>query len=409
MVTDNSVTNYLAAMKASAQDVAFAPALPQLKNSARLMIGITCDQTCLVLKNRLRMLRIAGFDITLVSSPGSRLRDTARAEGVSARSVPMRRGIAPLADSVSFLKLFWLMLWNRPQITDFSTPKAGLLGNVAAWMLCIPHRVYTLRGLRLEAVCGWKRTLLVWAERVACGCAHVVLCNSESLSQKAVVLGLTSPEKLRILGNGSSNGVDTDRFSPGVSDIRRRLHIGPDEPVLGFVGRLTRDKGLVELIIAFERVLAVYPNAWLLLVGWFDGSEDALEENWRLRIANHSRIRHVGFVDDPAPYYRAMDLLVLPTYREGFPNAVLEAAATGIPTIATECTGSRDSVISEVTGLLIPPENPGAIADAALGLIWNEQKRKRMGRAARRWVVDFYDQKKVLALAVAFYRSLLEE
>ena len=404
-MSDTLVRNCITSMP----ETVFAPAMQPLKRPVHLMVGITCDQTCLVLKNRLRMLRLAGFNITLVSSPGGRLLDTAKDENVSARSLPMVRGIAPLADFVSFLKLLWLMFWHRPQITDFSTPKAGLLGNVAAWILCIPHRVYTLRGLRLEAVAGWKQKLLVWTERVACGCAHVVLCNSESLSQKAVVLGLTSPNKLQILGNGSSNGVDIHRFCPGTSDVRRRLNIAQDESVIGFVGRLTKDKGLVELLIAFDQIIVTKPKAWLLLVGWFDGSEDALDERWRLHIAAHPRIRHVGFVEDTAPYYRAMDLMILPTYREGFPNVVLEAAATGIPTIATECTGSRDSVISEVTGLLIPPGDPDAIAGATLELLQNDHKRKRMGKAARQWVRDFYDQKKVLALAVMFYRSLLKE
>jgi len=408
-VADNSVTNYIAALQASEQDIALVRAASGIKNPAHLMIGITCDQTCLVLKNRLRMLRITGFNVTLVSSPGWRLQDTAKAEGVSAQSIPMMRGIAPIADTVSFFKLLWLMLRHRPQITDFSTPKAGLLGTVAAWVLRIPHRVYTLRGLRLEATFGWKRTVLVWAERTACRCAHVVLCNSESLGQKAVLLRLTSPEKLQILGNGSSNGVDISRFSPGLSDIRRQLNIRRGEPVIGFVGRLTRDKGLTELIIAFERILQVHPNAWLLLVGWFDVSVDALDETWRVRIAANRHVHHIGFVEDPAPYYRAMDLLVLPSYREGFPNVVLEAAATGIPTIATECTGSRDAVISEVTGLLIPPGNSDAIVDATLELLRDEQKRKRMGKAARRWVLDFYDQKRVLALAASFYHSLLKQ
>jgi len=409
MVTETLIVNHSAAIGTSEEELRSASTTRIVKKSVHLMVGITSDQTCLVLKNRLRILRMAGFKITLVSSPGRHLLETATAEGVAAKSLPMLRGIAPLADLVSFLRLLWLMLWRRPQITDFSTPKAALLGNVAAWILRVPHRVYTLRGLKLEATRGWKLKLLLAAERVSCATAHVVLCNSESLSQKAVILGLAPPGKLRLLGNGSSNGVDTERFSPGLSDVRRRLCIPDDEPVLGFVGRLTRDKGLVELLQAFDLILSHEPKAWLLLVGWFDGSDDALDEKWRLRTAVHARIRHVGFVEDTTPYYRAMDLLILPTYREGFPNVVLEAAASGIPTIATDCTGARDSVIDEVTGLLIPPGNAAAIAEAALELLQNDPKRKRMGKAARQWALDFYDQRKVLGLAVDFYRSLLEK
>ncbi len=135
---------------------------------------------------------------------------------------------------------------------------------------------------------------------------------------------------------------------------------------MGFVGRLTRDKGLPELVQAFDLILRAEPSARLLLVGWFDAAEDALDKELRARILNHPRMDCTGFVSDTAPYYRAMDVLVLPTWREGFPNVVLEAAATGIPVVTTECTGARDSVVPEVTGLLIPPGYPDAICEAVL-------------------------------------------
>jgi len=375
----------------------------------RLLVGITSDQTCLVLKNRLRALKKAGFDITLVSSPGQRLTETAMTEGVSSVALPMLRGIAPLADMGSFFKLLWVIFQCHPEITDFSTPKAGFLGNLAAWVMRVPHRVYTLRGLKLEGTCGWKLRVLLWSERTACSCAHVVLCNSESLCNKAESLHLASTRKIRLLGNGSSNGVDIKRFSPGPSDVRHRFRITEDEPVLGFVGRLTRDKGLAELLIAFEQILLTHPRAWLLLVGWFDGSDDSLENRWRVHIATHPRIRHTGFVEDTVPYYRAMDLMILPTYREGFPNAVLEAAASGIPTIATECTGARDSVIDGITGYLVSPGNSEAISVAALNLLDDSRKRQKMGMAARQWAADLYDQRKVLGLAAEFYHSLLRD
>jgi glycosyltransferase involved in cell wall biosynthesis len=219
----------------------------------------------------------------------------------------------------------------------------------------VPVRVYVLRGLKLETSTGLRRQILLGAERLAAACAHVVLCNSESLRVEALALGVAPAEKLQLLGDGSSNGVDMERFSPGPSDVRERLGLSSEAMVLGFVGRLTRDKGLPELIEAFEAILTREPEARLLLVGWFDASEDALGEGLRARIKNHPRIHYTGFVADTAPYYRAMDVMVLPTWREGFPNVVLEAAATGIPVITTVSTGSRDSVVPEVTGLLIPP------------------------------------------------------
>ena len=181
-----------------------------------------------------------------------------------------------------------------------------------------------------------KRRVLQFSEKLAAWCAHVVLCNSESLLEEAKGLGIAGRDKLCVIGDGSSNGVDTDRFCPGRSEVRSRLNIPASDPVVGFVGRLTQDKGVPELLEAFERVLNRFPNCWLLLVGWFDASEDALSVHLRARIADHPRIRHTGFVMDTAEYYRAMDLLILPTHREGFPNVVLEAAASGLPVVTTE-------------------------------------------------------------------------
>jgi glycosyltransferase involved in cell wall biosynthesis len=334
----------------------------------RLVIGVTSDQTCLVLRGRLRALRMAGFDVTLVSAPGEALTALGKEEEVAICALPMRRGISPVADAISFLAMCRILLRLRPAITDFSTPKAGFLGNVAAWMLGVPHRVYTLRGLKLEGSQGGKRRLLLWSERVAAWCSHVVLCNSFSLRSAALVLKIAPEIKLRLLGDGSSNGVDAERFSPSVSGVRKALGIDEGDLVLGFVGRLTKDKGLPELLMAFEEILRRESRCWLILVGWFDQAEDALELSWRGHIAGHRRIRYTGFVVDTVPYYRAMDVFVLPTHREGFPNVALEAAACGLPVITTESTGARDAVVPEVTGLLIPPGDPEAISDSVLRL-----------------------------------------
>jgi glycosyltransferase involved in cell wall biosynthesis len=220
-------------------------------------------------------------------------------------------------------------------------------------------------------------------------------------------MNIAPASKLVLLGEGSSNGVNLERFAPGPSDVREQFRIPRDAPVIGFSGRLTADKGLPELLEAFAAILRRVPDAYLLLVGWFDAAEDALSCGMRARIEGHPRIACTGFVDDTAPYYRAMDVMVLPSWREGFPNAVLEAAATGVPTIATDCTGACDAVIPDVTGLLVPAGSPNAICEAVLSLLRNPDQRKSMSRAARAWVAENYADRKVLRLTVAFYRSLL--
>ena len=377
------------------------------RGKPRLAIGVTSDQTCLVLRGRLRALRLAGFEVTLISAPGETLTRLAGEEGVNACPVAMRRGISPVADMISLVAIWRILQRLRPSITDFSTPKAGLLGNLAAWSLGIPHRIYTLRGLKLEGSKGVKRLLLLAAEQATARCAHRVLCNSLSLRAAAGVLRIAPERKLCLLGDGSSNGVDAEQFSPSESRVREALGISENDFVLGFVGRLTRDKGVPELLIAFEEILHREPRCRLLLVGWFDDAEDALERRWREHILSHPRISYTGFVLDTAPYYRAMDLFVLPTHREGFPNVALEASSCGLAVITTESTGARDAVLPEVTGLLIPPGIPEAIREAALALIADAGKRRRLGEAGRARVLERYTKERVLGLAVQFYRELL--
>jgi len=381
---------------------------PGFNRQPTVVLGVTTQELCLILGARLRVLRRAGFRVVLVSGPGELLERTASLTGVESVALPMRRCIAPFADLVALVRLWWILGKYKPDLVEFSTPKAGLLGMLASLLRGVPRRVYMLRGLKLERSRGLKRSILLSAERVACSCAHVVLCNSKSLRAEALALGLAPAAKLLVLGEGSSNGVDIDRFSPGPSVIRDQLSIPRDAPVVGFVGRLTRDKGLPELVEAFDRILLAEPAAHLLLVGWFDRAEDALDADSRHRILNHPRIHCSRFVSDTAPYYRSMDVMVLPTWREGFPNAVLEAQATGIPVVTTESTGARDAVVAEVTGLLIPPGYPEAIVESVLKLLRDPARRLQMGRAARAWVTAHYSEERVLGLTADYYRSLLD-
>ena len=374
-----------------------------------ILVGVTHAQTCLVLGARVRALRNAGFHVILLSSPGPLLEITAARERVERIAIPMQRSIAPIADLVALYRLWQLIGKYRPDLVEFSTPKAGLLGTFAAWLRGVPRRVYMLRGLKLETTSGFKRRVLLAAEQLAARCAHVVLCNSESLRAEALALRLAPASKLRLLGEGSSNGVDIERFSPGPSPVREQLGIPQSVPVIGFSGRLTRDKGLPELCKAFDRILSAEPSTRLLLVGWFDVAEDALDPGFRTRILSHPNIYCTGFVHDTAPYYRAMDLFVLPTWREGFPNVVLEAAATGLPVITTESTGARDSVLPEVTGLLIPPGYPDAICEAVMKLIRDPQRRQHMGRAARAWILEHFVESRVVGMTVDYYKTLLND
>jgi len=383
----------------------------RLKNSEQvphILVGVTSAQTCILLPARSRALRDAGFRVSIVSGPGELSAGAKRVSGVMAHVVPMARGIELFADFIAFCRIWQLIRRLRPDIVEFSTPKAGLLGNIAAWIRRVPVRVYFLRGLRLETATGLMRIVLLWSEKIAAACAHVVVANSRSLGNRAHELGISNGNKTMILGEGSSNGVDAVRFSPGSSSVRDELAIPAKAQVIGFVGRLTTDKGVPELLEAFVKVLRHRPECCLVLVGWFDAAADALGRGLRERIEGHPQIVCTGYVADAAPYYRAMDLMVLPSWREGFPNVVLEAAASGVPVIATTCTGSCDAVVPEVTGVLVAPGNPDAIAEAALRLLGDDQLRGRMAGAARKWAVEHFDEQHVLAMTVQFYQELLK-
>lgn len=370
-----------------------------------IIVGITHSQTSVVVASRCRSLREAGFRVVLVASPGPLLEQLAAEEGLERIAIPMQRGIAPVRDLVSLFRLWRVLRRLRPEMTEFSTPKAGLLGNLASFLSGVPMRVYLLRGLRLETISGIQRRILTAAEQLAASCSSFVLCNSKSLMVEA--LSLLPERKLKLLGNGSSHGVDFARFAPGPSTLRQQFKIPDYAPVIGFVGRLTRDKGVPELMEAFDGLLKVVPQARLLLVGWFDASEDELDEELRIYIRNHPNVICTGFVKDTSPWYRVMDMMVLPTWREGFPNVVLEASASEVPVITTLATGARDAVVPEVTGLLIPPGHPEAICEAILDLLRDEPRRRAMGVAARQWVVENFSEEHVLRLTVSYYRNLL--
>lgn len=384
-----------------------------MQSKPKLFFAVTSPLACSFYKGVLGHLRRAGFDPVMLSSPGSNLIEVSAMEGAPSIAIPMDREINLLRDFAALWRIYKTIRQVQPVVVDASTPKAGLLTMTAAWLARVPCRVYTLRGLRLETATGIKRALLWATEWIACTCAHRAVCVSPSLRTRAIGLKLVSPAKATVLSNGSG-GIDLQRYSPvnrslaATESFRHKLGIPAGVPVIGFVGRFVRDKGIRQLVEAFHTLRARYPELHLLLVGDFEDG-DCVEPEMRRSLETEAAIIRPGFVNDTAPYYGLMDVLVLPTFREGFPGVPLEAQASAVPVITTRATGAVDSVIDGVTGILVRVGDATALAEAVGKLLGDPELRTRMGRAGRERMERDFRPEAVWDALVRLYRDLMEQ
>jgi glycosyltransferase involved in cell wall biosynthesis len=383
-----------------------------IRSRPKIAFVVTWHGSVGFFEGQLAHLAANGFDVEMASSPGPRL-EAMRAEGAKTWALPIRREIAPAKDIVSLCRLWMHYRRERPDLVVAGTPKAGLLGTLAARVAGVPHVVYTLHGLRLETATGWRRILLWSAEWLACHAAHHVRSVSPSLRARAIALGLVMPANCSVAGAGTSNGVDVEhwRRTPQNEAIgrseRERRGIPLTAPLVGFVGRLTRDKGILELYEAFKLLRPSYPELRLLLVGRFE-SGDPVPPRLRTELEADPAVTITGFIHDVAPFYWAMDVLALPTYREGFPGVPLEAQAASVPVVSTDASGAVDALLDGVTGLRVPVGDVDALASALDRLLGDPVLRAEIGRRGPIWVKQNFQREIVWRALLAEYRSTLE-
>lgn len=357
----------------------------------------------------------AYFEVVAISAEKEKLEAYGKKEGVRVFSLELTRKITPIKDIAAVFKLYRFLKKEKPSIVHTHTPKAGIVGMTAAWFAGVPNRLHTVAGLPLMEATGLKRQVLNFVEKLTYRFATKVYPNSIGLYDFIITERFTKPSKLSIIGNGSSNGIDTDLFNPiRFSEIdnislRDKWKIPKDNFLFIFVGRLVKDKGINELIAAFSMLSELKNNISLLLVGPFENDLDPLLPETLVNIEKNPDIYSVGYQNDVRPYFATADALVFPSYREGFPNVVMQAGAMGLPSIVTDINGCNEIIIHRVNGLIIPSKNPEALAKAMRLLMQDRSLYQHLQGNARAQITTRYEQKQVWDALLAEYQKLLKE
>ncbi|WP_433628215.1 glycosyltransferase family 4 protein [Chryseobacterium cucumeris] len=356
------------------------------------------------------------FDIIGVSSPGKELDEVKNEEGIDVIAIDMSRKITPLKDIKSLWSTYKLLKREKPQIVHTHTPKAGIVGMLAARMAKVPHRLHTVAGLPLMEVKGVKRQVLDFVEKLTYTSATKVYPNSKGLSDYIIKHKYTDSYKLKVIGNGSSNGIDTSFFSPEqVSEnqkaiLQKELKIKDTDFVFIFVGRLVGDKGINELINAFS-VLNKNENqqrSKLLLVGSLEHELDPLYPDTLKEIENNPDIISVGFQKDVRPYFAISDALVFPSYREGFPNVVMQAGAMELPSIVSDINGCNEIIVENQNGVIVPVKDSERLMEEMEKMILDKDYYQALKMNARLMIENRFEQSVIWNALLSEYNKLIK-
>ncbi len=364
-------------------------------------------------------LRKKGYEVVAVSSPDADFDALREREGVRTIALPMERRMAPLKDLIALFRLFRIFIKEKPQMVHSMTPKAGLLCMIASWLARVPVRVHTFTGLVFPTAKGLTRRLLMTTDWLTCACATHVIPEGQGVLNDLKNNGITS-KPMKVLGYGNVMGVNMKRFSRRPEVMEKAVLLQQKSVfTFVFVGRIVGDKGINELVQAFTALLAqdCATKLRLVLVGRFEEKLDPISSDTKQMIDSTPEIEAVGqqFDDDLLAWYAAADCFVFPSYREGFPNTVLEAGAFGLPSIVTDINGSREIIIpyekdpQGATGLIVPSHDAKSLQKAMEWMITHDTERNRMAANARPSIESRFEQHFVRQCLYDFYDEILNE
>jgi glycosyltransferase involved in cell wall biosynthesis len=364
----------------------------------------------ILLKGQLKFIN-QYFDVFGVSSEGKELDDVARDEGVRTVPLNMSRQFTPLRDLVSLMKMILLFRKESPDIVHSHTPKAGIVAMLAAFLCNVPNRLHTVAGLPVMNKVGLVRIILLAVEWLTCKCATKIYPNSKGLEAFLTDVVNVSPNKLKVLGSGSSNGVDTRYFNltPDLQESSKmfKTKYGLDDCfVFTFIGRIVKDKGIEELIDAYSKLSSEVENVRLVIVGREEPLTDPISSHSQVILKNNPGIVCTGFMDDIRPSLGASDCLILASYREGFPNVVMQAACVNIPSIVSNINGCNEIIQDGSNGLVVEPKSADDLYYAMKKLETNRGLLSDLAAKSRDSVVEKYDREKFQKIILAEYQSL---
>lgn len=358
-------------------------------------IGLSLNIFC---KDLLRELADEGYEVVALSSPDEDLREVEKREKVRAVGVQMERRMSPLKDIVSLVKLVRVFAKEKPDMVHSMTPKAGLLCMVAGWMTGVPVRVHTFTGLVWPTAQGLSRRILMLTDKITCMCATHVVPEGEGV--KLDLQRCITKKEMKVLGYGNVRGINMDEWKRRV-DRRDGLML-----TFVFVGRIVRDKGVDELVAAFVKLNRIYSNTRLLLVGPYEEHLNPVQSGTKFLIDTCECIEAVGAQKDVRPFYEQSDVLVFPSYREGFPNVVIEAGAMELPSIVTDINGSREIIEDGRNGLIVPARDEQALFEAMKWMVEHDEERNAMAAHARPMIASRYEQGYVRGCLKNYYKEI---